>query len=158
MKRNLLCVAAVAATMSAYAQPTLNMANNGYAVGDEYRFYISNFDDDGADGAASTWDLSTYTMAETPDQVQTAITPSGALLADYPSANIALELTEGGETVYSMYKVSESGLANYGTKLGADTKIIYTNPEELVRCPMTVGTSYTDDFYGVFFFTGNDYA
>jgi len=148
MKKNLLCAGILLAAAGAYAQPTLTMANNGYAIGDEYRFFRSDFTDDGDDGAGSVWDLSSYAMGETPYQVAKVIAPPAAIAVDFPSANVAVEAIDEGATIYSMYKVSETGMANYGVVVSDGAVIKYSDPEEILRYPMTVGSSYTDAFHG----------
>lgn len=143
MKKRLLVLPAILLAAGASAQPVLNMANNGYAVGDVYNLYTSDLADDGADGDAVTWDFSSRSMGTTPN-VNTIVAASSADGGDlFPDANVALRTPDGP---HFFYKVTSSGIASVGLKASEVYNIKYTNLEDLMRYPMSVGTDYIDDF------------
>ncbi len=143
MKKRLLVFPAILLAAGASAQPVLNMANNGYVVGDVYNLYTSDLSAPGADGSGTTWDFSANSMSSTP-AVNNIISPSAASGSEmFPDATVALKSPDGP---YAFYKVSSAGITFLGAKVDATSYIKYTDPEDLMRYPMTVGTAYTDAF------------
>lgn len=143
MKKRLLVLPAILLAAGASAQPVLNMANNGYAVGDVYNLYTSDLADDGADGDAVTWDFSARSMSTTPN-VTNVVNPTSADGGDlFTGASVALRSPEGPHAFYS---VTSGGISFLGLKVSSTYNIKYTNPEELMRYPMSVGMDYTDAF------------
>lgn len=142
MKKHLLLLPAVIIAAGATAQPILNMANNGFIMGEEIRMNTADMTEEGANGAGITWDFSSFTSgATTVYHMANPATMDGGSL--FPEATAAFG-TEGAPHLF--YKVSSSGISFLGTKISEGYTIIYQDPEEVMRYPFTMGTNYTDDF------------
>jgi len=129
---------------TAQAQITLT-ANNNLQVGDEFTFYrgTSAQLDEGADGANMVWDFSTVQL---PDLIEIIVKDASTvdLLGEFPDANLALD-EQPGNTYMSM---DNDRQAWYGAGSDFGAVVVYSDPQDLVRYPMTLGDSFTDNFTG----------
>lgn len=144
MRRALLFIASSSVMMQAYAQSTLTKANNGYVVGTTFQISTTNLTGGGADGNGISWDMSANSQSgnSTANMLAPSATTAGS---SFTMSNVAV--STGGGTLY--YDVNNNGLFHWGLE-GGGAKFVMTNPEEQLRYPMTVGTSYTDDWTGLF--------
>lgn len=118
------------------AQFTLDASYN-FDVGDSYTQHINDSLSGlqpGPSGANVTWDFSTYgTTSTAPVNLQAANNNS------YPNADVYF--SQSG--TQSFFSTSNQALGFYGSSSSFGS-LIYTNPEEQVRYPMSYGDSYTD--------------
>ena len=128
------------------AQITLT-ANNNMAIGDEYSFYRGTVEPiyEGDAGANVTWDFSNTVL---PDFIETIIKDPTTidLMGDFTNANMVID--EGGGFTY--YLMDGNKQAWYGVGNAFGSVIVYSDPQDLIRYPMTYGDSFTDNFAGTF--------
>ena len=128
-----------------FSQITLTTANNP-VVGENYSYntIIPNIFDGGDSGANVTWDFSNIAGASNSiSEIKDPATfPNGNL---FPNSNIGV--TTAGLNSESYYYSSDVAMGFYGA-ISANTRIIYTDPQDWVRYPMTYLDNYTDTFDG----------
>lgn len=124
---------------SVIAQPILTNANSGYQSGLEVNTYTSNFDT-GAVGSSVVWDFSTFSATSPVVYKYEDNTDT-----DFPDAN--LSYTDDAATTSFKYKVDDNATTLYGFDQSG-TKVIFSDPEEIIRYPFTIGDNYVDDFSG----------
>ncbi len=128
---------------SAFAQITLTKANK-LILGETYTSILvdePNFDVGDA-GANITWDFSNLTelSTSTAPLVDPATLSNGNL---FPQATAGAE--EGGTEAY--YYQDDTGMGFYGA-VTSTASVVYTDPQDWIRFPMTFMDSFTDDFEG----------
>lgn len=143
MRQLLLLTTLFLATHFASAQLTITQAENNPTVGDTFTQHVnSNVDasfDFGPAGENVTWDLSSYGSASTaPVNVVQADDP------EFPDATIAY--TQNGTETF--FKTDNDAFSYYG--INGTAEVIYTDPEDQARFPMTYGDSYIDSKEGTF--------
>ncbi len=141
-----LCLLPMMQTLS--AQITLTTANNP-EFGEEY-IYNSNDGttvDPGIEGENITWDFSNISTTSNSSSTVTEASnlPNGSL---FPDATFGfLDPTTANE---SYYYASATAQGFYGivSSFPITSSVIYTDPQDWLRYPMTYGDSYTDTFSG----------
>ena len=109
---------------------------------------------DAQTGANHTWDFSTLTELE--EQFFDFVNPSSTYWpTTYQNSNICGASWEDG---YSFYNISANALTTEGNKLilspGDTASIIYTDQEQIVPIPYSMGTTFSDNFSGTGFVSG----
>ncbi len=147
MKKGLLFPAALLATLSLFAQPTLQ--NNVFPnIGDVVT--TSDADtiniDPGGVGANQTWDFTALTpLAGTTATQYTYIAATGTpYTAEFPTANIVAKIA-GDTAIYSYFNKGSGDLALLGTASLAFLQK-YTNPNVVLETPLTFNGSFSDDY------------
>lgn len=149
MKKSLLFPVALLATLSLFAQPTLQ--NNVFPnVGDVIT--ISEGDTlivQGSAGANMNWDFSSLAPLEgtTSIQYQYVTVASTPYAADFPTANIASKTIEDTVT-YSYFKKETNELMLIGAASEGFLNI-YTNPNSALKTPLNFNGSFQDDYASV---------
>ncbi len=129
---------------SVFSQITLTKANE-LLLGETYTYNTldqSSFDF-GESGANVTWDFSNVVIdfVTSSTFVDPATLPNGNL---FPQATAGSK--DAGSEIY--YYQSEMGMGFYGAILNSGARIVYTNPQDWLRFPMTYNDTYTDSFSG----------
>ena len=129
---------------AAFSQITLTKANQ-LLLGETYTY--NTLDETGFDfgdsGANVTWDFSNLEV----DFVNSSTFVDPATL---PNGNLFPQATAGSENAGSeiYYYQSEAGMGFYGAILTSGTTIVYSDPQDWIRFPMTFMDTYTDNFSG----------
>ena len=152
MKHIYSLAAALFTSIVAIAQPTINSGNLPQ-LGDHVTIGIcSDIPSpsilDAQTGANYTWDFSTLTEQE--EQFFDFVEPSNTYWpTTYQNSNICGVSWEDG---YSFYNITPSALTTEGNKLilspGDTASIIYTDQEQIIPIPYSMGTTFTDNFSG----------
>jgi len=139
--QNLLLLSLIGLSIPVAAQPTITAAGYTPIIGTS----IVNATNGGgfspgAAGASQTWDLSAIgsTGNQTTSFVANSSTMSGA---SFPTSNLAAQIN----FTEVFYKTTASSLQLVGLSMGG-TKFIYSDPEDYLRFPFTMGSTYTDHF------------
>ncbi len=155
MKKNLLTVLSAITLFSAtaIAQPTLNSSNTNPVTGDILALQQYSYINQGSSGANQTWNFSSITQSTNAaiSYTYAAVSPTNASV--FPNANQQFNAA----TTYGFNKTSTTALQNYGVKQGT-VNIVYSNPEDQMHYPFTMGNSYTDPFYATFMNGGYNYV
>jgi len=134
------------------AQITLT-TNNNWAIGEDFTYNFVSLDtidfDPGADGINQTWNFDTldFFTSTTSNTVEVSSLSNGSL---YPNANIGLQsLDSGSEGFYLATSDAQSFYGAVGLNSGGITSsVVYDDPQDFIRYPMTIDDSFTDDFGG----------
>lgn len=126
------------AGLQAIAQPTLNMADVAYHVGETLTYNRTYYVNPGDSGANKTWDLSSMVTGQV-SSYNTVAASSTASGSAFPNANIALGSAGG----YAYYNQSSSSVQFLGIS-NTSFNIAYYNPEDFLRFPCNYNDSYTD--------------
>ena len=155
MKKNLLSIltAITISSSVAIAQPTLTPSNTNPVIGDIFTVQSYSYISSGGSGANQTWNFSSVTQTTNAAVVYTISAVSASNTATFPSANQQLNAT--GLAGFS--SVSSGSVQNYGSKQGT-VSIVYSNPEDQMHYPFTMGNSYTDPFNATFTSAGYNYV
>lgn len=126
------------------SQITITSTVNTPQIGDSFDYVIvPNYTFNvGQTGANQTWDFSSAsgnTANYNYINLANAVEPS-----TYPSANIVEEVS-GAENYYAN---SASGLTNIGTLYPGVIRVIYNDPKEFVKFPMTFNNTFNETFAG----------
>lgn len=106
----------------------------------------------GPAGANQTWNLTPFTTAftNTVNCVTPGSTPYGS---SFTNATVASTSTSGTVTTYAYIKSSATAMQNYGAAIPQSTATVvipYSNPEDFLHYPFTMGNSYTDTWATTF--------
>lgn len=149
MRKNILFMGLSVLTITGIAQPTLTPANTNIVIGDQFNFQSGSWINQGSAGANQTWNflaVTNSTAAVSPSNA-TSVTSGNTIV--FPNAN--LQLNSGSNS--TMYKTSTTAIQNYGSVAGT-VNIVYSDPEDQMRYPFTMGSSYSDPFYATFTSSG----
>lgn len=123
---------------------TLTATGSNPVIGEIFNYKTSSSFGPGPSGSGQTWNFSTISgVSGSSTAVTVASTPSGS---SFPSANIAFNNSGGGRTYQN---TSSASLQYYGSVTGG-VVISYSNPEDLLRFPVSLSSSYTDNFSATF--------
>lgn len=155
MKKNLLSILSAITIMSsvAIAQPTLNSSNTNPITGDVLTLQSYSYVASGGSGASQTWNFSSVTQTTNAAITYTYASVTASNTSTWSNAN--LQFNSSGVTGFN--KTSTTALQNYGTQQGT-VNIVYSNPEDQMHYPFTMGNSYTDPFYATFVSAGYNYV
>lgn len=154
MKKQLLLLGALALNLAALAQPSLNATNTNMVIGDQFKLVPGTWISEGSSGANQTWNFSSVTTTVSSAANYTVQVVSAGNATVFPNANIQLIAGAGSGT--SFLKTSATALQNYGTMTGT-VQIKYSDPEDQMRYPFTMGGSYTDTHAATFVNGGYNY-
>lgn len=137
-----------------YAQPVLTASGSNPSTADSFTNAVANYVSPGSSGANQTWDLSSMSATEmfTLTYADPATTPYGS---DFPNANLA-ELSTPPYDQISYYNVSSSGFQFTGAVLGG-VVLSYSDPEDILRFPLTYDDSFVDSWEVQFVSAGNTF-
>lgn len=153
MRKNLLIIGLSVLTIAGVAQPTLTSTNTNGVIGDQFNFQSGSWINQGGSGASQTWNFLAVTASTAAVSVSSisAVTSGNAI--NFPNAN--QQLNTGANA--GMGKVSSTAYQNYGTVAGT-VNIVYSDPEDQMRYPFSMGSSYSDPFYATFSNAGSNYV
>lgn len=147
MKKQLLFPAALLATLSLFAQPTIQ--NNVFPdIGDVLT--LSDADTlnvkQGSAGANITWDFSALVLLSGSVPIQTQyISPVGTpYAAEFPMANIVGKINED-TAIYAYYKKESTQLSILGSA-SLDFLLKYTDTDIILKTPLAYNGTYQDNF------------
>ena len=145
---------------AATAQPTLLSTTSTPAAGLQYTAYRNQgFFAQGNAGPAQNWDFSTGIISIKPTVINYASCPSGFNCSSYPGATLEQSSTPAFSAKYNYYSGSTAALSIVGasdSNLAAVT--VYSNPDDILRFPMTYGTSYVDSFVWAVTYSSGTYT
>jgi hypothetical protein len=132
--------------LNSMAQPTLTGADCNMIVGDVFitrssPTYLGN-----TTGANYTWNFSSYDT--------TFNTISASNVQSSGTTNILLEVTPGTTTETNRYEVLPSILQLTSTTWSSGSSISYTNKWTKLVYPITMGTTFSDTYNTMAFFSG----
>lgn len=154
MKKQLLIVSALALGAAAFAQPSLSSTNTNPVIGDQFTLVPGSWISEGSSGANQTWNFASVTMTTSSSASYTAQTVSAGNATVFPNANV--QLTAGAGAGMSFLKTSSTALQNYGTATGT-VQIKYSDAEDQMHYPFTMGNTYTDPHAATFTNSGYNY-
>lgn len=155
MKKNLLSILSAITLLSsvaAIAQPTLNAANSNPVTGDVLTLQQYSYISPGNSGGSQTWNFSSITQSTNAAIAYSYAAVSASNAAIFPNANQQY----GSSTTFGFNKISTTALQNYGVKQGT-VNIVYSNPEDQMHYPFTMGGSYSDPFLATFTSSGSTF-
>ncbi|WMI65850.1 T9SS type A sorting domain-containing protein [Aestuariibaculum sp. YM273] len=130
------------------AQITLTSATHTPKIGDSFE-YIYNEDytfDVSQSGANQTWDFSTATgTSQTANYIDLA---SSSDPTTYAQSNVVATSTIDGFYGETYYISSSSGLSAIGQYSPNNVKVIYTDPREGLKFPISYGDTFNETFSG----------
>lgn len=138
--RSLLLPAFLLSAGAVTAQPTLTAATSNPVVGTSVTYYSIAPQPAGNGGANVTWDFSGV-GAGTPGTGNYVACNAATNCSNFPGSNLVAQA--GGGSAY--YIADNTRLAINGTVTPAGT-VVYANPEDWTRYPVTYNTNYTDNF------------
>lgn len=145
MKKFILTSLVAAAIFSAVAQPILTTANSVQNIGEIFTTRMCSFSSPGPGGASQNWNFSSVTP--------TAITSTSFVLpSSIPGSSIfsgATHASTDGNSI-GFYAVNTNTLQMVGTRPSPTVNMVYSNREDLMRFPFTMGNSYADNFAATF--------
>lgn len=158
MKRTLhlfYVMAALMATLTAAAQPTITGSGVNYVIGTSFTNNTCDYISEGNAGANQTWDFSSMNVT---GNIQISIEqPSNtAQSSSFPNANIAW-VTSGSSGEVAYYNASSSSLQFYGIHVPGSATIPYNDPENQLQFPITYNDTYSDTWDAVFTASGITY-
>lgn len=155
MKKKLLSIltAITLSSVVSIAQPTLNSTNTNPITGDILTLQSYSYIASGGSGAGQTWNFSSVTQTTNAAITYTYASVTASNTSTWPNAN--LQFSSSG--VIGFNKTSTTALQNFGTKQGT-VNIVYSNPEDQMHYPFTMGNSYTDPFYATYVSAGYNYV
>jgi len=142
MKKQLLTVIALALYATAFSQPTLTSVNSNPVVGDIFTIRDANWINQGSSGANQTWNFTSVTTT-TVVNTYTCQTINSANTTTFPNVNLEMGSTQNS----TMFKTTANALQYYGMVNGFGVTS-YSDPEDQMRYPFTMGDTYTDIFNG----------
>lgn len=149
MKKTLPLVSAVIVLLCAWvearAQVTLTSATSIPLYGDTFN-YISHFDSVLAveqSGANQTWDFSMAGGMSWTRTVDSVTNANGQL--QFPLANLSIE---GFPDDKNYYKTSATAFQLVGLQSIIMSYYVYSDPQDVLRFPMTFGDTFTDTYSG----------
>ena len=145
MRKNLLIIGLSVLTIAGIAQPTLTSANTNGVIGDQFNFQSGSWINQGGSGASQTWNFLAVTASTAAVSASSISAVTSGNAANFPNAN--QQLNTGANA--GMNKVSSTTSQNYGTVSGT-VNIVYSDPEDQMRYPFSMGSSYSDPFYATF--------
>ncbi len=154
MKKNLLSILSAITIMSsvAVAQPTLNSTNYNPVSGDILTLQQYSYINPGTAGANQTWNFTSITQSTNAAIAYTYAAVASTNTATFPNANQQYS----SSTTIGFNKITTTAEQNYGIKQGT-VNIVYSNPEDQMQYPFTMGTSYSDPFVATFTSGGYNY-
>jgi hypothetical protein len=154
MKKNLLSILSAITLLSsvAIAQPTLTSANSNPVTGDILTLQSFNAVDPGNSGASQTWNFTSIIQSTNAAIAYTYAAVSAGNTGTFPNANQQYS----SSTTVGFNKISTTALQNCGIKQGT-VNIAYSNPEDQMHYPFTMGSSFSDPFLATFTSAGYDY-
>lgn len=154
MKKNLLLLLTTFTILSSavIAQPILNSANYNPVSGELISVQQYSFINQGTAGANQTWDFTSITKGTTAAITYKFEPVTSTNAATFPNSNQQFS----SSTIAGFNKVSETAIQNYGIQAGT-TNIVYSNPEDQIRYPFTMGTTYSDPWVASFTNAGYKY-
>lgn len=129
------------------AQPTLTPANTNMVVGEINGTTSYNWVAQGNSGANQTWNFGAITTNTTGfNSTYTVTTVPSSITAQYPSANVVLKGTYGG----NVYKTSNASLQLYGVydAMSPNNSLVNQNPMDMIHYPFTFNNTFTDTYSG----------
>ena len=145
--RTPLLLSGLSASLIAFGQPMLTYDNVGLP-GSVYDLYVmvtpgsSDFD---IEGEAADWDFGTASveLAGTAIFANAQNTPYAA---DYPSANIALQVITDAGTTYDYFEVTSAGINKLASGIGGLNEVVYSDASTLLLFPFGYGNVVVDDY------------
>lgn len=147
MKLTVIVFTLMAAT--AMSQPNFSATDLLPVAGEQY--HIVNFDGGfaGPGGASQTWNFSSVTNI-TDTTTMNVLTPAQTpFSADFPDANLAIQ-TGPGSLVF--LKTSGALLQEAGNAFSDDEGDMvdaYTDKRDMLSFPLTMGSSFTDEYHSI---------
>ena len=154
MKKKLLLLLTTLTVLSSVviAQPILNSTNYNPVSGELITVQPYSFIDAGTAGANQTWDFTSITKGSTAPVTYKFEPVTSTNAATFPNATQQFS----SSSLAGFNKVSASAIQNYGIQAGP-TNIVYSDPEDQIRYPFTMGTTYTDPWVASFTSGGYKY-
>lgn len=156
MKKTLLSILSAITIMSstAIAQPTLTATNSNPAIGDVFTLQPYNYVSPGSSGASQTWNFSSITQTTASASSSTCTAVSSSNTATFPGSNIQ---SVASATSIGFGNANSTAYQNTGVKQGT-VNIVYSNPEDVIHYPFTMGNTYSDPFAATFTNAGSTYT
>lgn len=155
MKRlyfSLLALSLALLSQTSFSQ-SLTATGINPVLGDVFNYKTTPHFNQGSSGSNQTWSFPSLTgTSQTLTVVSVASTPYAS---SYPSATLAEK--QGSGTAYLYYSNSASAQQTRGYAANGTT-IVYSNPEEMLHFPFSLGNSYTDYFLANFSSGGYNYT
>ena len=143
-KRQLLPATLIlAASTQAFAQPTVDsnaLPNTGFTANVQFGTTTTQLAP-GSAGANATWNFATFSAGSNGTSNYTAC-PGGVGCSTFPGSTLVGTDNNGSRTYFSVMNGIQAitGLSTNGQN------IIYSNPEDYIRTPMTFNSTFTDPF------------
>ncbi|MBL0047705.1 MAG: T9SS type A sorting domain-containing protein [Bacteroidetes bacterium] len=122
-------------------------------IGDVFNYKTTAHFNEGSSGSGQVWNYPSLTG--TTQQLTAVSVASTPYASYYPSATIAEK--QGSGTAYLYYSNSASAQQTRGYAVST-TQIVYSNPEEMLHFPFSLGNSYVDNFVANFTSGGYSYT
>ena len=153
MKKTLtLFIAGLISAASAIAQPTLTAATSIPPAGYSYQLWAGNTFAASNSGPNQTWD---FTALSYPASVIQTYALCGATnCAPFPGTNLVGNTTGNGGDIYLINSNTAQSIKGI---VAGGTSLVYTDPEDLYRFPMTYNSSFVDQFAVSFVSGGTTY-
>lgn len=142
-----LLLSGLSASLIAVGQPILSYDNVGLP-GSAYDLYVmvtTGGSDFGIDGEAADWDFGTASV-ELAGTAIFALAQNTPHAADYPSANIALQVITDAGITYDYFEVSSVGINKLASGIGGLNEVVYSDASTLLQFPFSYGSAFVDDY------------
>ena len=145
--RTPLLLSGFSASLITLGQPMLTYDHVGLP-GSVYDLYVmvtpgsSDFD---LEGEGADWDFGTASveLAGTASFAQAQNTPYAA---DYPNANIALQVITDAGTTYDYFEVTSTGINKLASGIGGLNEVVYADASTVLLFPFGYGSVIVDDY------------
>lgn len=122
-------------------------------LGDVFNYKTTAYFNEGSSGSGQTWSFPSLTgTSQTLTAVSVASTP---FASSFPTATLAEK--QGNGSAYLYYANTSAAQVTRGYATGS-VQIVYSNPEEMLHFPFSLGNSYTDYFLATFTSAGSNYT
>ncbi len=126
--------------LSSIAQPTITGPGVNFIIGETLITYNGAYVSPGSSGTNQTWDLTSISSTSTLSC--NFVAPSSTSYGgSFPNANIAAATTNSSNIGY--YLLNSSVMQNNGSR-GNNITLAYSDPEDLLRYPMTYNKTFSD--------------
>ncbi len=140
-------LAGLSASLVTLGQPVLTFDNVGLP-GSVYDLYVmtnigsSDFD---IEGEAAHWDFGTAS-ADLAGTAIFALPQNTPYAADYPNANVALQVITDAGTTYDYFEVTSAGINKLAGGIGGVNEVVYSDASSLLLFPFAYGSVVVDDY------------
>lgn len=147
MKKTTFFFIALTLSISAIAQPIINMADVTPNIGEQFTTHTTTYTSPGASGAGVTWNFASLTASN--NYSYSYSNPSGTPFSSNFSGATTCIITSG--TSYSYQKASSTELNDMGWASSTSGYFCnYSNPKLLMSFPFNYNATVNDTYYGAY--------